>query len=216
MHWQRGVAFASIHLILAASVLMWGLSHYWPYLRSVRNQSTPAFQKMASSPNEEHFNPCDEGGGWDGPIPAAYQLFSFANLPVVIASGGEHVPCTFGSSPLVAATEKRFGRTRKSESIILIVQCAAIACLWFLVGGFPLYFFSKWWLEPGALITILVPLVAVIVFLPGANQIYGTAAVLTFLAWGDWLVLMIVRLTLSARRRIGYWNLHRARRHLTY
>jgi hypothetical protein len=59
------------------------------------------------------------------------------------------------------------GKTHKSEMLTLTILCSAIAVQWSLIRTFPLSHPRRWWLEPGALITICTPPVAALAFIPG-------------------------------------------------
>jgi hypothetical protein len=74
------------------------------------------------------------------------------------------------------AIEKRYGRTHKSEAMIVSILSAMIAAQWFLIGWFPLVLWRCWWLEPGAMITVTIPVIAAIVFMPGADCLPPIAA----------------------------------------
>jgi hypothetical protein len=209
MNWRRGVVFAAIHFVLAVCLLVWEESGFWRYIRTEQNRPLPSLQGAGRSTGEEPFNPCDEGGGWDGPLPPQVQIGWYANLPVVVITDG-HIPCTYGLGRLDRAIEKRYGRTHKSEAMIVSILSAMIAAQWFLIGGFPLVLWRRWWLEPGAMITITIPIIAVIVFMPGAGRLYPISTFATLLVWCYWLISLLVTAVRFGRVQLRAWQTRRA------
>jgi hypothetical protein len=79
-----------------------------------------------------------------------------------------------------------YGKTHKSEMLTLTILCFAIAVQWLLIGTFPLSHPRRWWLEPGALITIFTPPMAALAFIPSeASRLIFP--IMTLIVWVYWL-----------------------------
>jgi hypothetical protein len=135
------------------------------------------------------FNPCAEGGFVDGPISPQDEVAGLANMPVALLTGW-HEPCTTPGL-LGSAVEKRLHRTRISEIVILTILCSLVALQWFLVGGFPLIQPRRWWLEPGAFITICTLVGAALALIPYVGNVAAIPALLAALAWLWWFGLLV-------------------------
>jgi hypothetical protein len=151
--------------------------------------------------------PVCEGGIIDRAFAPREMIISAANMPVVLLVGW-HEPCA-QPSPLDNVVEKRYGRTRRAEVLILTIQCAAFVVWWLIVGGFPLVRPRRWWLEPGALITVCTIQVALAsLLIPDGLAfrlpIIGTAAmvpaVVVLLVWLWWFGLLIWKIVRVALR----------------
>ena len=198
MNWKRGFVFSGIHLILAASLMIWNETPFWQYIRTERNVpvSLPHYQPPEPSDPDYTFNPCDEGAVWDGEMPIQEQVVAFANVPASLITGG-HTPCTI-PSPLNRMLQERYGRTHRSESLTLTIVCAAVALQWLLVGGFPLIRPSRWWLEPGALITIFTFPMIGIAYISNTYHLPPLPLILAIIFWGYWFGLLVWKLCRSA------------------
>jgi hypothetical protein len=206
MNWRRGAFFATIHLVLAVSLLVWQESKFWCLISTDRNHpvefiNTDLTTSMAIG---EQYNPC-EGWIWDGPTPPHELIIAFADLPAEAITGG-HEPCNTPTR-LDRLVRGWFGKTRNSETGILAIFVLTIAVQWFLLGAFPLIHPKRWWLEPGALVTACTVPVACLAFIP--EYLFPPATyiiVAIFLVvWTYWLGLIVWRLfrgvQLLVRRR---------------
>jgi len=189
MNWRRGVLFAAIHVLVAGCMLVWYESTFWRYIRSDRNQPV-------TLPNSDlglgpHSNPC-EGWRYCYGISPVQTILGFADLPVLLISGG-HEPCNTPTQ-LDRLAQERFGKTRKSEALILLILCLGIAAQWFALGALPLSRPKHKWLEPGALITLCSLPVALMALLP--YSIFPRTALipLATVAWAYLIVVLIWRL----------------------
>ena len=97
--------------------------------------------------------------------PQSYIVLS-ANIPAMLVTGG-HVACRY-QSRLDRLIQSRMRRgSRRSELMICGILCVLIAVQWVLIGGFPLFKPKRWWLEPGAFITVCTGLCANLLCLDG-------------------------------------------------
>jgi hypothetical protein len=200
MNWRRGVVLAAIHLAMAAVVMVRTETGYWPAIRSerVRVPVVPPPTATAEELMEASFYPCDEGGIIDRAAAPREIVVGAANMPAVLLVGW-HEPCAQPSA-LDNVVEKRYGRTRRAEVLILAIQCGAFGVWWFLVGGYPLVRPRGWWLEPGAFITACTIPVALASLLipdgfafrvPIVHPAVMIPAVIAMLAWLWWFGLLI-------------------------
>ena len=181
MNWRRGLLFATIHLAIAASLLVWEESLFWPYIGDGQNRPSTMNSAVGSSP-QYSFGECEQGAGWDGLAPPPDQILTYADLPAVVIMGS-HIPCAYGDAPVDLVVEKRFGRTHKSEVIIAAIYCGVIVIQWFLIGCFRLVLWNRWWLDPGTFITLSAPVVTVIVSLPAVSRLPPYSGIWTLLVW---------------------------------
>lgn len=182
MNWRRGILFAGINVLVASSVLIWNESNSWQYIRT--DQNRPVLLPSPDPAMGEYFNPC-EGWIWDGPMPPNQTILAFSDLPVGMITGG-HEPCN-SPTKLDRMVQTRYGKTHKSEVLTLIILCSAIAVQWFLLGAFPVNHPKRWWLEPGALITVCTPAVAVLAFIPESVLPKTALSFLALTVWAYWL-----------------------------
>jgi len=179
MNWRRGILFASIHVLIAGGVLVWNESRFWQFIRTDRNR--PVLLPNSDAGLGADFNPCEGGQYCWGPIPPDHKVLGFADFPVELISGG-HEPCNL-PTPLDQMVQMKFGKTHKSEVLILAILGVEIAALWFLLGAFPLSHPRRWWLEPGALITTCTPPIAALAFVPETIFPRNAIFLLAFIAW---------------------------------
>lgn len=166
---------------------------------------------------EANFFPCDEGGIIDRAAPPREIVVGAANMPMVLLVGW-HEPCAQPSA-LDSVVEKRYGRTRTAEVLILAIQCTVFGLWWFIVGEYPLVTPPRWWLEPGAFITACTIPVALASLLipdgfafrvPVVHPAAMIPAVIAMLAWLWWVGLLIwktarfaPRLFVGSRKRVA-------------
>jgi hypothetical protein len=210
MNWRRGVALAAIHLAVAALVIVRTEADYWPAIRSerVRVPVVEPPSATASDLMEANFYPCDEGGIIDRTFSPGEIVIGAANMPEVLLLGW-HEPCAQPTA-LDTVVEKRYGRTRRAEVLILTIQSAAFVVWWLLVGGSPLVRPRRWWLEPGALITACtLPAALVSLLIPtdwdlrfpivdGAAEVPASVAMLAWLWWVGLLIWKTIRFGLKS------------------
>jgi len=192
---------AGIHLAVAGAMLAWQESGYWRYIKGGQFRPLPTTLKLAAFQEGDQtidFNPCSEGGFWDEVMSPQEKISGMANLPVVLLTGW-HTPCA-SSGYLGSIVEARLHRTRTSETVIVAVLCVLVTVEWFLVGGFPLIQPRRWWLEPGAFITVCTLVGTALALIPYLAEVSIVFAGLAFLAWVWWFGLLVWTLIRSAWR----------------
>jgi hypothetical protein len=78
--------------------------------------------------------------------------------------------------------------------VIVAVLCALVALEWFLVGGFPLIHPRRWWLEPGAFITVCTLIGTALAVIPYVAHVSVVSSWIAFLAWFWWFGLLVWKL----------------------
>jgi hypothetical protein len=200
---------AAIHLTVAAVVIVRTEADYWPNIRSERVRVPVVIPPSATAEEAAfaNFFPCDEGGIIDRAFAPREMVISAANMPVVLLVGW-HEPCAQPST-LDNVVEKRYGRTRRAEVLILTIQCAAFVVWWLIVGGFPLVRPRRWWLEPGAFVTACtIPVALASLLIPDGfafrvpilHPAAMIPAVIAMVAWLWWFGLLIWKTFRSAFR----------------
>jgi hypothetical protein len=129
-------------------------------------------------------------------------------MPAVLVVGW-HEPCAQPSA-LDKLIENQYGRTRRAEVLILIIQCFAFVVLWLVVGGLPLLRPQRSWLEPGAFITaITIPAGLASLFIPDgwalqvpivemASMALAWVLILSWICWVGLLVWKTSRFVLHS------------------
>ena len=202
MNWRRGLLLAGIHLVVTGSLFVWQETWYWRYIPSKPVLQRPVETETIGPDGEItiSFHICDEGSDFYGQMSPQEKLVVSENLPVVLLSGW-HIPCSSGGT-VTSMIEKRLHRSRTSEVVILSILCALVAVQWFLVGGFPLIRPRRWWLEPGAFITLCTLTAFAIVLIPHIGALAMLPASFAVLAWFWWFGLL-VWITLRAGWRLA-------------
>lgn len=207
MNWRRGIVLAAIHLAVATVVIVRTEADYWSNIRPERVRVRVVLPPSATVEElmEANFYPCAEGGIVDHSFTPRETVAGAANLPVTLLVGW-HEPCSQPSN-LDTVVERRYGRTRTAEVLILAIQCAVFAVWWFLVGGYPLVRPRTWWLEPGAFITVCTVPAALVSLLPLVDKVAMVPAVVVMLAWLWWFGLLIWRTSRFAFQSfVGFWR----------
>ena len=200
MNWRRGFLLAGIHLVVAVGLLTWDESFYWRSLTSEQLVTRPARLQLSALQVEEQtitFNPCADDGVEDGEMSPHARILGTANLPVALLTGW-HQPCKSPSPldsmverSLSSKVEKRFHRTRSSETLILAILCLLVAVEWLFVGGLPLIRPRRWWLEPGAFITILTLALTALATIPHEANLSGNLSLISACVWLWWFGFLV-------------------------
>jgi hypothetical protein len=218
MNWRRGLLLAGIHLVVAGSLLAWDESFYWRSIKSEGLGLSSARMIFTAFQEEQTvtFNPCADDGVEDGEVSPLAKIDGMANLPVVLLTGW-HEPCrsqgvldSMVESSLNSMAGKRFHRTRSSETLILVILCVLVAVEWLFVGGFPLIRPRRWWLEPGALITILTLALTALTTAPHEANMAGNLSIISACVWLWWFGLLIWKTLLFGWRRTTAWRAPRS------
>jgi hypothetical protein len=209
MNWRRGILFAAIHLVMAASLLIWEESESWRFIRSEQLGPSSARVELAAFQEEGEtigFNPCADEGFIDGEMSPQETISGMANLPIALLTGW-HQPCkspvlldSMVESWLSSMDRTRFHRTRGSEVLILVVLCVLVAIEWLFVGGFPLTHSRFWWLEPGAFITACTLAGTAVATVPHVAFLSVFPATMAGCAWLWWFGLLIWKALQFGRR----------------
>jgi hypothetical protein len=77
--------------------------------------------------------------------------------------------------------------TQRRADVAMILL---IALQWFLLGGFPLIKPSRWWAEPGIIITAGTVLSGLLVLIP-KNELASVPMLLAWFAWPWWFGLPV-------------------------
>lgn len=218
MNWRRGLLLAGIHFVLTGSLLAWEESGYWRYIKSEQLGPSPVRMELAAFQEEEQtisFNPCADDGSWWREMSPQEKISGMENLPVALITGW-HQPC---SSPdlldstverfLSSINKTRFHRTRGSEILILAVLSVLVAVQWMFVGGYPLIQPRRWWLEPGAFITICTLVATALVPIPHVAHFYVVPSTMAGCAWLWWFGLLVWKTLRFGWRMTAAWRVHR-------
>ena len=218
MNWRRGLLLAGIHLVVAVSLLAWDESFYWRSIKSEQLGPSPTHLQFTAFQEEQTitFNPCADDGVEDGEVSPLSKIAGMANLPVVLLTGW-HEPCRSPSlldsmveSSLSSMVEKRFHRTRRSEALILVILCILVAVEWLFVGGFPLIRPRRWWMEPGAFITIFTLVDTVLATIPHEANLSGNLSLISACAWLWWFGLLVWKTLQFGWRLTAGWRAPRS------
>jgi hypothetical protein len=192
MNWRRGLFLASIHLVVAGTLVAWQEAENWHRERGAATSPLLAVVHAAAWQEQNQavpFDPCNGGTVcyWETP---QHLVISRADFPVAIISAWE-MPCpTRWSLAGILATQ--FGRdTLKTEMGTAVGLCALVFVQWLLVGSFPLILPRQWWWEPGAMITISTLITFAMVLIPAVRYEAEFAAFFALLAWLWWFTLLL-------------------------
>jgi hypothetical protein len=179
---------AGIHVVVAAATLVQQEAGVWKMIKADADQSVSL--RLAAIQEDETitFNICD--GSFIGEMSPQEKVVSYANLPVMFAAGW-HQPC-MAASPLSAFVGERLGRnTHQSEIVTCSIYCVLVFAEWLLIGGLPVVRPRRWWLEPGALITICTALSFVLALIPHIQETALFPMFVVLLAWLCWFFILI-------------------------
>lgn len=194
MNWRRGLLLSGIQLIVAAVSLVQVEAFTWHWIRSgAIARASPHVQLAVFQEEQMMSNPCDFGI-WDIGYSPLSLVASAASLPVTLITGW-HTPCNPNRSVFTRQVEAVFGRnTRRAEFVAVACLCLMVLVLWLFVGGMPLARTARWWLEPGAAITILTLLGLVLAFTRYTREFCRWTALAASIGWFWWLGLLFWRI----------------------
>lgn len=192
MTWRRGLLLAGINFTVAAISFVQLEAVTWHWTRSGSIAPTTAHAELAAFQDEPVWssNPCDFGI-WDNGYSPLSLVAGAASLPVSLATGW-HTPCNPNRSVFTRQVDAAFGRnTRRSEVVAVVCLCLLVFVLWGLVGGLPLARSSRWWLDPGAAITLCTLVGFLLALVPYTSEWCRLTASAACLGWVWWLGLLL-------------------------
>jgi hypothetical protein len=182
---------AGINLAIALPPLVWQEKTYWRFTQAANSGSSASMRLVRVSFQEEMtipFNPCD----WFDLRNQPMEVTAFANLPAAVLTGW-YDPCLV-KTRLGRAVARVFGtRNHRAEIARCLALSACIFVEWTLVGGFPLVHPRRWWLEPGAVITLCAIVGILLSLLPYEHAFARTPEMVAGLAWLCWSGLLVWR-----------------------
>lgn len=210
MKWRRGIILASIHFVIATSLILWVSV---PRYSSEKTHSlNPARTLQLAAYQEEgqtvEFSSCEL---WRY-ITWQEKVLVTSELPVAIFSGwNEECPAGWTVAGLIGIDARHHTRAREVASSAAFSLLIAIQ--WFILGGLPLVQPRQWWKEPGACITTCTAIEVLLLTIVTGIETSGIDAVLAavgllasvpFLVvlctWLYWLALLLWRTIITGRK----------------
>lgn len=195
MQWRRGILLAAIHLAVAGSLIVWQEFREMRQSQGVlRLQAHASLHFVAFQEQESAFpfDPC-KGGFVDYWITPEENIVQFAN-PAAVAIAGWIRPCPM-SWTLAGVLCRFFPSNNWKREIETAAGLVVLVPLqWLLIGGFPLIQPRRWWLEPGAIITLCVfasCLLLPIQAIQGKYELSLAPLFIASLAWIWWFCLLV-------------------------
>ena len=198
MMWKRGLLLAAIHVAIAIAMIL--LVHAELHCISDRSRTEPvASLRLAAWQEEEQtvsFSPCDFYGRPNPPETVVMMVNPFVEE---VVGWAEFCPVSW-------TLAGRLGLKAKCGSVanptLAAALCIFIFVQWFLIGSFPLIRPKRWWLEPGAFISLCACLGAAICLIPAIDALARLPTLIAFVAWLLWLGLLLWRILQLAWRLI--------------
>ena len=189
MNWRRGLVLAGINLAISVPGFVWQEARFWPYTNTDVTKTHSARVEYVVF-QEEVPVPLDPCHWFDLGYSRLEEVGEFANLPTALSTGW-HGSC-LTKSPLGRGVRRVIGaRSHLAE----VVDCACLSALvsiqWVLVGGFPLARPKHWWFEPGAFITAVALVGALVSFLPVIDFMSRIAEIFAVIGWLWWFGLLV-------------------------
>lgn len=199
MNWRRGLLLAGIHLVIAGSLIVLTERRDAKFIPEHRQTvgAKPIDPDFAQNGEAVAFDLCGATFNYSPQV----RVVRNVNLPVVVLTGWSSVcpaPWTFAGLLHIEVLPQ----SMDSERRIDLVLCLVIPIQWFLLGGFPLIKPRRWWLEPGAIITICALAAFLLFLIPGLRDWSVLPGLFACLAWLYWFALLIWK-GLRGGRRCG-------------
>lgn len=190
MNWRRGLLLAGIHLVGAVSLIVRQEAIYWRYTRTASSSFSTGLVRAAFQEEVAiSFDPCN---WFDLGYDQTMEVDAFANLPAALLTGW-HDPCLTRTA-LGRASERMFGgRNHRAEIASCVALSAWVFIQWLLLGGFPLVHPRRWWLEPGASITLCAAIGILLSLLLHDRAFARIPEILAGLVWLWWMGLLMLR-----------------------
>jgi len=206
MNWRRGLLLAGINLAAAVPLIVMLEVQDEAYMHEDHAPpawiaSDPVLKNAPSSEEEQTvtFDPC---AMWVH-YPPEQRTPTSAELPAAMMSGWRQV-CpvrwTLAGRLNVGYSWSQSPSTIPSRRKVDWGFGLLVTIQWFLVGAFPLIRPKRWWLEPGAFITICAVLAFGLVLIPPIRELSLLPALSAALAWFWWFGLLVWKAARSAWR----------------
>lgn len=207
MSLRRGLLLAAINLavaiplVLSAEARLARLSRLRFGTEAPKAEVNPPPTRVTDSAGDVAIDPCV--GIFSYPV--REQVARLANIPAATITGWRMgcparwtVAGRFGLSYLWVPTPDEIVQQRKVDIIFL----ALIALQWLLVGSFPLIRPKRWYMEPGALITICAVLSGLFAIFPSLESFPTGPVLVGSFAWLYGFGLLIWRIVQLLHRAI--------------
>ena len=212
MNWRRGLLLATIHFVIAASLISWEELRYYrqehgPRTGIAASLRTVAWQEVPV-PEMQNIDPCN-GVIVDHFTTPAERILQVTNLPVWSLIQWR-IPCPSRWTLSRALRAKSHLGPQQEDFALALILCILVPIQWFLIGGIPLLRPRWWWSEPGAIITIYAAVAIALIPLTDPYGTIGFAAefpmLVALLAWLWWLGLLIWKVLQSGWRIAAVWR----------
>jgi hypothetical protein len=187
MNWRRGLLLAGINLAIAVPGLVQESVQFWQQTGRHSPPTSRIEYVMFQEEGPISLDPCN---WFDLGHSRWIEVGGLVNLPIALMTDW-HDPCL---------TRTRLGRlvvrvvgTRNHPAEVIDSACLVmLLCIqWLLVGGFPLVHPKRWWLEPGAFITLSGSTAAALALVPISDHLARIPAVFAGLAWIWYFALLL-------------------------
>ena len=193
---RRGLLMALVHFVIAGALIACDMDrerHSQTFLTS-----TPlilaAWQESESSIT---FDPCHGKGYVDYFISPQQRTVQIDNLPAWALTGWS-IPCPFAWTLAGILQSQSNQHSLNRYMAVSLVLCALVPLQWFLIGAFPLATSHRWYLDPGAAITICTSIMSSLILLSRMLPIAETVDVIStlgmaieFFLWLCWGSLLL-------------------------
>ena len=190
MNWRRGIVFAVIHALIVLVFIVTDESRDWPTARISKYVDNDVQRVAWQEDQGLGFDPCS-GGYIDG-ISQAERVVTFANFPVMGITGWPSA-CPQRSLAAKFAEKALHTKGRETQSAVHVIVETIVMVEWLLIGGFPFVRRSRWWPEPGALITICTIAGFALAMIPLFTRLTAVPCVGAFVGWLWWFGALLLK-----------------------
>jgi hypothetical protein len=193
MNWRRGLLLAAIHLAVAVPLILWVEARDLRFSRPDPERKPVEMAAQTTDETKETaliMDPC----GMIIDYPPQIRILHFDNYPALVVTGWQ-LDCAPNWSISKRLHVNYLWTAFRSELPVRtrIDWCfgSFIVIEWFFVGAFPLILTKRWWLEPGAFITVCTVIAFGIVAVPGIEELALLPLILAGFAWLWWFGLLL-------------------------
>ena len=193
MNWRRGLLLASIHFVIAGSLVSLEEFRSYRYEKHTQASTNVVLKPVVFEEETVTFDPCN-GGFVDGVSPGE-RIVQFTNLPVwSLVQWRNPCPARWTIAGMLRANSHL--KLWEEDVALGIILCVLIPIQWLFVGGTSPVRPRRWWMEPDALITICAVTSAAVTipFLlfdwPDPDFIATLPMLIVLFAWLWWLCLI--------------------------